>query len=339
MNPDILFSHPLAQYTTLQVGGNAAAFTAVRTEEELEAAVIYARKEGLPITVLGAGSNILVSDEGISGLVIKIEIDGHRVSDETADQVVLEVGAGEMLDEIVSYAVSKGWWGIENLSHIPSSVGAVPVQNVGAYGVEAKDVVSTVKVYDTQENSYRLLTNEECSFGYRDSVFKHSNGRYIIVQVTFILHKKPNPLIAYRDLHELFAETSPSLADIRSAIISIRSKKFPDWRTVGTAGSFFKNPVISQTQCDSLLQRYPTLPHFVVADDLVKIPLGFVLDKILNLRGSVAGNVGCYQGQALVLVTYDGATATEVETYAQKIADLVKAELAISIEWEVTKIA
>lgn len=328
----------LSTWTTLKVGGGAAHFAVVTTELELTEAVAYARAHALQLTILGAGSNVLVSDQGVSGLVLKINIKGVEVAC-VDEQVYLTVAAGETLDEVVEATVKEGYWGLENLSHIPGTVGATPVQNVGAYGVEVADLITLVRVFDIETESFTTLNREQCQFGYRDSLFKQVEGRrYIVTAVTFALSTKPMARLHYHDLQSRFINESPTSLAIRAAIIEIRQQKFPDWRQVGTAGSFFKNPVITRSQYQNLLERYPELPHYEVDDERVKIPLGWVLDKILGLRGQGNDKVGCYEGQALVVINHGQATAKDIFDFAESIKRQVEAAIGVTPEWEVTKI-
>lgn len=334
---EILKSISLAEYTTLQIGGTAEYFCVVKNESELEEAVAYANEHNLKIHVLGGGSNLLVNDDGVSGLVIKNEIIGFE-SVEKGDLISLTVGAGCLLDETVSKTVTHGWWGMENLSHIPGTVGATPVQNVGAYGVEVRDIIESVRVYSTADNSFKELSAEECQFGYRDSVFKKEEGKnYIVTAVTYKLSLVPKPVVSYKDLKERFTTDSHDQNAIREAVIEIRSHKFPNWHEVGTAGSFFKNPVIDKEHYKELLTRYPDLPSYPVSEDKVKLPLAYVLDKICNLKGIAKGNVGSYEGQALVLVNHGGATAIEVKEFVSMVVGEVKEKIGVDIEWEVTR--
>ncbi len=327
----------LASHTTLKVGGEAEYFSVISSKEELIEAVTEAKKNNWSLRVLGGGSNVLVSDGGIKGLVIKNSLTG--LSSETInDQIELTVGAGEILDAIIGHSVTQGWWGLENLSHIPGTIGATPVQNVGAYGVEVKDLIKQVEVFDTESMEFKILSNEDCGFSYRHSIFKTEPGKNLIVtSVTFLLSPTPNPKISYKDLSVRFSQVEPSQAAIRSAVIEIRSKKFPDWHQVGTAGSFFKNPIITKTKYSELQERHPELPAFNVSDTEVKLPLGWILDRLLQVRGIRVGNVGTYEGQALVVVNEGGATAEEIAAFANSIVSEVKNKIGVAIEWEVTK--
>lgn len=329
----------LAPHTTLKVGGEAAVFLVVTTKQELVEAIEYARTASLPIALLGSGSNVLVVDSGFPGCVIKMDIRG-RVVEDHGETVELSVGAGEMLDDVIAYSVENNLWGIENLSHIPGTVGATPIQNVGAYGVEVKDVITRVTAFDTSTNQFEVLNNDACAFGYRDSLFKKEWGKkYIITEVTFLLSKKSNPKLTYTDLQKHFAtEISVTQQKIRDAVIGIRSQKFPNWHEVGTAGSFFKNPIITSEKYTALLSEYPELPGYMQGDGTVKISLGFVLDKILNLRGYAEGNVRLYEHQALVLVADTGATAKKIQLFAEKIIEQVKNKIGVTVEMEVTSL-
>jgi UDP-N-acetylmuramate dehydrogenase len=330
---------PLAAHTTFQIGGPAEFFAVARTVAELRDRIRDADTHAYPVTFLGGGSNVLVSDEGIRGAVIKIAIDGITEAAE-GDAVRVTAGAGVTFDELVAYTVERGYWGLENLSAIPGTVGATPVQNVGAYGVEVADVIEFVTVLDTTSLEARTLTNNVCAFGYRDSAFKRGDlGQLVVTEVTFLLSTTPVRKLSYRDLATRFeGSAEPSQAAIREAVTSIRAKKFPNWHKVGTAGSFFKNPIITETAYQTLRVKYPELPSFPAGEGMVKIPLGWILDKVIGVRGLREGNVGAYEGQALVLVNYGDANAREVAAFAETIAARVHEATGITIEWEVTKI-
>ena len=330
---------PLAPLTTLQVGGAGAACATITTEAELNEAITLAQAEGWPITVIGGGSNVLVPDAGLAGLVILMRTRGIESTVE-GERVLVTAAAGENFDALIAHTVAAGWWGLENLSHIPGSVGAVPVQNVGAYGVEAGELITTVRVFDTETMQFQMLTAAECRFGYRDSIFKQPVGqRYIVVAVTFALSVAPQPRLLYRDLAtRAWTDVTPQLAEIRDAVIAIRAAKFPDWSRVGTAGSFFKNPIISRAEYEALVVRYPELPGWPTTDGEMKVSLGWILDKILHRKGTGTDRVGLYAEQALVLINKGGATSADIVTFANEIAAQVKTATGISIEWEVRRL-
>jgi UDP-N-acetylmuramate dehydrogenase len=194
-------------------------------------------------------------------------------------------------------------------------------------------------VFNTQSGSFETLAREACAFGYRDSIFIRREGKkYVITAVTYTLSKLPMPKVAYRDLALLFGDATPAQIEIREAVMKIRAGKFPNWHEVGTAGSFFKNPVISKAQYENLCTAYPELPGFLTPEGSIKVPLGWVLDKVLNLRGYTEGNVSTYKDQALVIVAEKNATAREIEHFANDIIKKIKNEIGIDVEWEVTKI-
>jgi UDP-N-acetylmuramate dehydrogenase len=333
---------PLSSYTTLKIGGPAAFFVAVKTESELREAFAWAREQRVRAIVIGEGSNILASDEPLEALVIKMAIKGIEVT-EIADAPYYRAGAGDIFDELVSYTCAHGHWGLENLSGIPGTVGATPIQNVGAYGVEVKDLITEVRAYDIEMDDFITLTNAECAFGYRHSLFKENAGkRYVVTGVTYKLSSQRKPQLAYRDLVAHFngLDTNSITPEIvRSAVLAIRAKKFPDWRTIGTAGSFFKNPTVSPDLYAALRAEYPLTPGYEQPDGQVKIPLGWILDHVCAMRGVREGAVGTSPAQALVLINYGGATAHEVAAFAEKIAACVHDRTRISIEWEVTRIS
>ncbi len=324
----------LSQYTTLQCGGPAEYFSLITSHAELEEAIRFAHKNNLRIVTLGGGSNVLVSDAGVRGLVLHNKIQG--IAYEIYDTYVLaRVGAGVTLDAFIEETILKSYWGLENLSGIPGMVGAVPIQNVGAYGVEAKDVVEEVYAYNIEKCSFEVLKKEACAFAYRDSFFKTREGNaYIICSVTFRLSLTPLPRITYKDLNALFSkQASPKLQDIRNAVLKIREGKFPDWRKIGTAGSFFKNPIVSEDEYLRLQVAFPLIPAYREKNG-VKIPLGWILEHVLNVKGYREGNVGLYEKQALVLINHGGATSDEIKTFAEKIRTRVFNATKISIEFE-----
>lgn len=328
----------LASYTTLRVGGPAHYFGEANTLDDIKQAGIFAQQKSLPLFVLGGGSNILVSDQGLPGVVVKMNLRGTNIARVSEGQVELTAAAGEVFDDVVAFAVGQQLWGIENLSHVPGSVGATPIQNVGAYGVEVATCIARVETIHVPSLQTKIFTRDECQFGYRDSFFKTPVGReYVVVAVTFLLHKDSSPYLHYHDLATFFSgTTTPNISDVRQAVIEIRSKKFPDWTQTGTAGSFFKNPVISRTAAEGLRVVYPELPLYDVSNSLVKCSLGYVLDKVCGLKGYGRGRVRLYEKQALVLVAETGASADDIKNFVDEITEIVFLKTKIVIECEVT---
>lgn len=326
----------LAPKTTLKTGGNAAFYTEVTTVDELEKAVSFAQEKGLPFYVLGGGSNLLVSDAGYTGLIIRMAMLGRDYGQLQADTQELTVSAGENFDAVVAETTTRGLWGLENLSSIPGSVGATPVQNVGAYGVEVADIISRVTAFDVETKKIIPMLNTDCLFSYRHSIFKDKKN-YIIVSVTFLLSVKPNPKLTYADLAKLEVAMQTPLS-IRDRVIAIRANKFPDWNLVGTAGSFFKNPIITVANANVLLQKYPDIPTYPELFGKVKLSLGYILDTVCGLKGFAVGSVRLYEKQALVLVAGSGATTTDIKNFKKIISDAVFLKTGIIIEQEVTEI-
>jgi UDP-N-acetylmuramate dehydrogenase len=339
LDMEILENIPMKDFNTFRTGGAAWFFCRAKKAEDLKQAVLFAREKSLPFFVLGGGSNILVPDDGYSGVVIKIEIIGFHYENKENGDVYISVGAGEIWDEFVSSTVMRGLVGLENLSLIPGSVGATPVQNVGAYGREVKDVIAEVEAFDTETFEIKKFSPEECLFGYRDSIFKHPEGKkYIITGVTFAFQKNASLKTEYKDVQEYFLKnniTNASVADVRNAIIAIRSAKLPSILEYGTAGSFFKNPIISNKLAEEVLKNYPDMPLYSAGVDTKKISAGFLLDRVCGLKGVEAGNVGTYKNQALVLVNHGGATTKEVILFAESLREQVKNQTGIVLEFEV----
>ncbi|HEU0081129.1 MAG TPA: UDP-N-acetylmuramate dehydrogenase [Candidatus Paceibacterota bacterium] len=341
--PVILENVPLAPYTTFKVGGAARFFCVAASEGELREALEYARERQIQTFILGGGSNVLVSDEGFQGLVIKLETKGVSYEIGLDSGVLVTASAGEAWDGLVAETVERGYWGLENLSAIPGTVGAAAAGNIGAYGVEVKDVIESVAAIHRDTLETRAFSSAECRFAYRDSFFKSKEGsRYIILSVAFRLSSVPRPNLSYKDLAERFAgQTSFSAshqADIRKAVIDIRAAKFPDYlpeSPIGTAGSFWKNPVIDAARFRELKARYPDLPSFPVQEGKVKVPLAYILDKVCGLKGYARGHVGLFKNQPLVLVAEKGATAAEIDVFAENIASLILEKTEIEIAREV----
>lgn len=328
----------LAPYTTFRVGGEADYFAEITTIEELHEAVAFAREKELPIFVLGGGSNIVLPDEGFRGLVLYMRIIGCRYMEPNNGVVEVSVGAGINWDSFVADTVGKKLYGIENLSLIPGTVGASVIQNIGAYGTEVKEVVKWVEALNSETGKMETLTPEECAFEYRDSVFKHDEGRNLIVtRVGFALKENGTLNTTYKDVTNYFdvSKEKPTLESVRNAIIEIRSKKLPDPKLVGTAGSFFKNPIVTKDHYEDLLSEYPELPGHNTSNNMVKIPLAWILDNVCNLKGYRVGALGTHATQPLAIVNYGGATRDDIFHFAKHIAQVVKEKTNITIEPEV----
>jgi UDP-N-acetylmuramate dehydrogenase len=332
---------PLAPLTTMHVGGPARYFTCVRTLSELKEAFLFSQKHNLSVFILGGGSNILVGDGGYDGVVVKIELSGVEFFEKENGFIEVVVGAGECWDDFVNETVRRGFYGLENLSGIPGTVGAAPIQNIGAYGVEVKNSILWVEVFDPKDAESKVIQNNECDFAYRDSFFKTSKGKHLVVtKVCFCLERDGILNTAYKDIQGYFQRGGggrPTLRSIRKAILSIRSKKFPNIQKVGTAGSFFKNPIVSEEKACVLSEQFPDMPQFPVSLG-VKIPIAWILDHALSWKGKREGAIGVYPNHSLVLVNYGGGTVADIESFARKIQTDVKEKVGIDIEREVTTV-
>ena len=346
-------NEPLKPYTTFKVGGPARLFIPVRSPEEVGLAVALAGKENLPLFILGGGSNILVSDRGFAGMVVHPVFKGITPLHEDAESVTLEVNAGETWDSVVQYAAEKGWWGIENLSHIPGQAGAALVQNIGAYGQQVSDVVESAEVVDVATCGTRVLSAADCEFGYRRSIFNTTaRGRFIIVRLRLRLAKHGRPQLDYPDVQAYFQRSGvqrQSLKEIRQAIISIRDRKFPFPREErgGNAGSFFKNPSLLESEYAALhemlrrnfppreVARLEEIRNRFPSPDRIKIPTAFLIE-ICGLKGHRIGGAQVNETQPLVLLNLGGATAQDVIALAQHVRKTVRARTgaALAIEPE-----
>ncbi len=304
---------PLKNHTTLRIGGPARYWGQAESVDDL-------KQIGAPFLILGGGSNVLVADDGWPGLAIEINLRG--VEDLGGGR--LRVAAGEVWDEFVALAVNAGLWGVENMSFIPGKVGGAPIQNIGAYGQQASDVVESVEVLDTSVNEIKVLGKDECGFGYRKSIFNSGQkGKYVVLSVTFVLQKNGAPNLTYPDLQKRNCKT---LAEIRSAVIEIRKNKGFDPSEHGTAGSFFKNLVLNDQEFEVLREHvyYGWGPRYVeqlleVRGKFGKVPTAFIMDKLLNLKGAQVGGAVLSDQQVLNIINTGEATAEDVMTLFKKV--------------------
>ena len=328
---------PLAPLTTFRIGGPARYVVSSRNDDEVRECVQFAKTHELPLLVLGEGSNMLIADEGFSGVVLCIENDRVVTTQSEGKEIVI-ADAGLNWDALVAHTTREGLWGLENLSSIPGTVGASVVQNIGAYGVEISSIVTWVDVYDRESDTVRKLSAAECKFGYRDSIFKSREGKQLIVlRVAYALSKEGTPNMNYKDLiaYDGAVKKIVSLADMRTAVMFIREKKFPHLDVIGTAGSYFKNPVVKKEKADEFLLTYPHAPSFPQLDGQVKLSAAWIIDHVLQVKGERVGDVGSWGAQALVLVNYGHATAYDVASYARVIIEKCFTATGIQLEPEV----
>ncbi len=325
----------LVNFNTFGFDAIAQSYLAVTSKAELTQAMAYIAQQGLAYQVLSGGSNLLIS-KYVAGLTLHMQIKGVSVVDENDEHVFVEVGAGENWHEFVEFCVSKEWQGIENLALIPGLVGASPVQNIGAYGVEIKDVLVSLKAYDFEQSRYVELVNQQCGFGYRDSLFKHTQGRYLITAVTFKLNKQPTINVKYKALQDYIDKTVKkeiSIQDVFDAVCAVRASKLPDPSVIANAGSFFKNPCVTQQQFDQLLLEEPNIVGYSVANNEVKLAAGWLIDQC-GWKGFSEKGVGVYEKQALVLIHTGGATIDDLLDLARKIQQSVFDRFAVQLEIE-----
>lgn len=324
----------LRERNCFHVEQRAARLIEFETAEELHE--LFEREHPTRWMVLSGGNNILFTQD-YDGVILTPVAQRITPLAEEGDRVYLRAEAGVEWDDLVAYSVRQGWWGAENLSLIPGKVGAAPVQNIGAYGVELKDVVHRVIGYDVEQRTTVEFTREECAFGYRESIFKRAlKGRVIITEVEFSLSRTPQPKLGYGDVErEVAARGGATLENIREAICAIRRSKLPDTAVLGNAGSFFKNPVVEREVAERLLAEYPEMPHYPTIDpERIKLAAGWLIDRT-GLKGHREGAVGVHDRQALVLVNYGGATGREVIGFAHRVIEAVEARFGITIEPEV----
>lgn len=288
--------------------------------------------------VLGSGNNVLFQNDVFDGLVIYINTKGIEILSEDENKVVVRAQAGEDWPNFVRFCVGKGWHGVENLAHIPGKVGAAPVQNIGAYGMELKDTFLQCEAVEIATAKKRVFSKEECRFGYRESVFKNTlKGQFVITSVGFLLKKNAPLLLEYGNIRTYLKQNgieNPSLQQLHDAICAIRDAKLPDTKQIGSAGSFFKNPAIERAQLDGLQRHYPDIPHYDEASGKVKVPAGWLIEQA-GWKGWRDGHVGVYDKQALVLVHYGGGKGQDIVKLARKIQDSVQAKFGIKISPEV----
>lgn len=322
---------PLAPYTTLNVGGPARYFVEARSETEILEALSYARARGFPVFILGGGSNLVVSDAGWAGLVVKIAVGGIRTEDHDGKRLFI-AGAGVDWDELVAHSVEQNCAGIECMSGIPGTVGGTPVQNVGAYGQEVAETTTLVRVIDRNSGEVRQLSNAECGFSYRTSIFnQHDKDRYIVCEVGYALMPGGRPRVEYADLKRYFVsrQSPPTLEEVREAVRAIRARKgmliTPNDNDCRSAGSFFKNPIISTAEYDRVAALPATQgqkpPQFVAPDGQVKVSAAWLVERAGFSKGYSEGRVGISSKHTLAIVNRGGATAAEIVRFKEMVQD------------------
>lgn len=328
----------LQTYNTLNVHARARYFCELNNHDELQAAVALAKREQLPLLVLGEGSNVVLRTELLQRVVVRMRYQSVRVLAEDESRVQVRVGAGMRWQQWVEHCLAQGWYGLENLSLIPGTVGAAPVQNIGAYGVEVADCIDSVEYYDLATETLQTLDRAQCQFAYRDSVFKAQlAAKVIITHVVFSLRKQFEPQLSYRALADYLAMHSPSqpltAALLSQAVCEIRRSKLPDLKVLPNAGSFFKNPVVSRKKLQQLQQSYPDIAFFPLDEQQVKLAAGWLIEQ-RGWKGRGDNGVQVHQQQALVLVNKQAASGEQVLALAAAIQQDIRQSYGVALEIE-----
>lgn len=330
------FNKSLKTYNSFGIDVKAKELISLETIEELFAELRKTTRGEL--FILGGGSNMLLTGD-LKKTVLHIDLKGKEILWENEDEVVIRAMAGENWHQFVLFCIEKGFGGIENLSLIPGNVGTVPIQNIGAYGVEIKDNFKSCRAIEIESLEEKQFSKEDCHFGYRDSVFKNElKDKYIITSVDFRLTKRNHKLNTSYGSIDKFLEAegikNPGIKNISEAVIKIRQSKLPDPRILGNSGSFFKNPVITEKEFNILQKKYPEIPHFLIGEDQIKIPAGWLIDSA-GLKGFRDGDAGVHENQALVLVNYGNASGKEILNLAEKIQEDIFGLFKIQLQPEV----
>jgi UDP-N-acetylmuramate dehydrogenase len=341
MQADLLLSSdvPLDAFNTFRIPARARRYLRVTDVAQLQAIARDPALAALPRLVLGGGSNLLITREDVDALVLHMGLLGKEVVGDTPDAVLVRAQAGENWHGFVEWTLAQGLGGLENMALIPGTVGASPIQNIGAYGAEVKDRFHALTVFDFASGTTRTMDAGACRFAYRDSVFKQADGRDLVVlDVTFALPRAWTPNLRYAELAQALRDggaggAAPTPRQVADAVIAIRRRKLPDPAEIGNAGSFFKNPVVSSEHCARLLQAWPDLVHHAQADGSEKLAAGWLIDRC-GWKGKNLGRAGVYPKQALVLVNNGGATGAEVMALARAIQDDVEARFGVRLEPE-----
>jgi len=326
----------LKKLNTFNIAANAAYFVNLKNEGDFAELIEHKIYKEKPHFILGGGSNILFT-QNFNGLVIHNNIKGIEILKETESEVYVKFGAGEIWHNCVLYCIENGFAGVENLSLIPGYIGAAPMQNIGAYGVELKDVFESLQALNLQTGEVETFNNAQCNFAYRESIFKNKvNGEYIISSVTLKLQKQPTFNISYGAIEKTIAESGVeelSIKAISDAVIKIRQSKLPNPKVIGNAGSFFKNPVVENEIALNINKQYPNMPHYP-AGEKTKIPAGWLIDQC-GFKGKIVGETGTYKNQALVLVNHGKASGSEVLAFSKQIQKTVLNKFGIALQREV----
>ncbi|MCE5346608.1 MAG: UDP-N-acetylmuramate dehydrogenase [Bacteroidales bacterium] len=325
----------LKKYNTFGLDYKADNLISIKTEEEAISILKENRKIDQPLFVIGGGSNLLFTGD-YKGTLMHSEIEGITIEEEHPEYVIVSAGSGVNWDKFVERCVNNGFGGLENLSLIPGSVGASPVQNIGAYGIEAKDIIEKVRVVSVSDGSVSELTNNECRFGYRNSIFKEEfKNRFLVIRVYFRLSTNPILKLDYGSLTDEISKLGGvNIRNVRQAVVNIRRSKLPDPEILGNAGSFFKNPLVDKDFANALREQYHGIPFYDDPSGKIKLAAGWLVDQC-GWKGKRIGDAGIHEKQALVLVNYNNATGKEIFDLSEKIRQSVSDKFGIELEREV----
>lgn len=321
----------LKHLNTLNLNAIASHYIEINDSNDVVDALAFAEQKALNVLVLSGGSNVLLPQH-IHALVLHLNIQGIDVIDEDERNVTVQVGAGQVWHDFVLHSTKQNWFGLQNLALIPGLVGASPVQNIGAYGVEAGEFIESVQVYDRELKQFSSIVAADCHFSYRHSIFKDHPNRYVIVAVTFKLLKQPDLKLNYGDLKQAVGDVLTA-ENLQNQVIHIRQSKLPDPKEFPNVGSFFKNPIVTQSDFDKIAQQFPNIPHYLQPNSNVKVAAGWLIDQT-GWKGKQLGSVGMFHKQALVLVNYADATLNDVRNTYQAVQSDVKQKFSIRLEPE-----
>ena len=332
---EILEDYSLKGLNTFGISVNSRYFISIRSTKELREVLSMDIAQSKPILIMGGGSNILFTED-FPGLIILNNIKGIEIIEENNDEVLVSAGGGEVWQDLVTFSLDNNLGGIENLSLIPGSVGAAPIQNIGAYGVELKEVMESLEAIELATGEKRTFYNADCDFGYRNSIFKKElKDKYLITNVKFKLSRSPKLNTTYGAINSLLKERGiedPTIKDISNAVIEIRQSKLPDPAHLGNAGSFFKNPVLDKIDFEGLKLTFPDIPGYM-NDELVKIPAAWLIEQC-GWKGKRFDNIGVHDKQPLVLVNHGGGTGKDLRDLANKIKESVVTKFGVELEAE-----
>ncbi|AWL08756.1 UDP-N-acetylmuramate dehydrogenase [Aquirufa nivalisilvae] len=336
--PRVLENYSIQSLNTFGIDVKARYFVEIRSIEQYHLILNSGTYSHVPHIFLGGGSNVLLTQD-LNALVVKVAIDGIEVIKEDDQHVWVRAGAGVVWHDFVQYTVSHQWAGIENLSLIPGTVGAAPMQNIGAYGVEIKDTFDHLQAFNLSNYTLETFDTTACQFGYRESYFKHEGkGKYLIAYVCFKLNKVAEAQTSYGAIQEVLhakSITHPSIQDVSNAVIEIRQSKLPDPKEIGNSGSFFKNPTLKVAQATELMEKYPNIPHYpVTGSSDIKFPAGWLIEQA-GWKGFREGDAGVHAKQALVLVNYGQATGKQILALSEQIKQSILSKFGVALETEV----